>query len=196
MKRIRKSKIKKDASLIKFFNSKAIYVLIFLALLVYLFQDAKILNRPFYLVFILYLIALGIVILIFIFRYRKYRQYYTQEIREFLFLDKIILITGVVLLVIVIESILSIPVDFAIKKYSKAESIAYYDCKITNVITTGVDKIHFIFLDRRYSRYFNVNGFSRRELIDNYYIELEVRQSIFNTYYIESMSLKKIERLP
>ena len=193
--KMNKHKIAKDFKFIKFFKSRIVYILILILILIYLFQDDKILNEPYYLILIRYLISVGVIVMLFLARFKKYKMFYISEIKNLLFLDKIILLLGTALVLYVSQSILSIPLNFAIKEYSKKNSMEYHSCKITNVITTNIDKIHFLFLNRKYSRYFNVGGFTRKELINNYYLELGLRKSILNTYYLESMNLKRITTL-
>lgn len=185
-----KVKQKKDTNLLKALNSKITYVLLLAIILIFSFLDDKILNEPQILIFTEYLIA-AVAVFVFLFsRVKKFPVYYKQLIKGLVKVDIIIVIAGIVISTIILKAVLSISTSVMIRIYSKKNPVEYYNCDIKNVITTNVDKVHFIFLNKKYSRYFNVNGYERRDLIDNYYLRVGVKKSLFNTYYLESADLQ------
>lgn len=131
-KKRNKDRVRKDVRLIILFKSRGIYVLILALVMVYLFQDKRILNEPFYLFLIRSILALGIIVLVFLPRFRKYRT----------------------------QSILSIPLNFVILKYSEKSNLEYYDCRITNADISR-DKIDFRFSNRTYSRGYELGGHTK-----------------------------------
>src|SRR5262245_27156331 len=128
MKKRGQNKIPRDNKFISFFKSRVTYVLVLIAVLIYLFQENKMLNEPYYLTFILYLISIGIVVLIFAPRFKRYRQFYISELKRLYLLDKIIVFLGIALVVFILQSILSIPLNFVIKECSRGNNVEYYDC--------------------------------------------------------------------
>lgn len=182
-------KIQKDHRLNNFLNSRKTYLVLLLLLLVYLFLDDRILNEPFGFTITRYLLACVAVLAFCYSRVVKYRQYYQRKFKDKIFIIAAVLIIS--LFTIFVQAILSIPTSFLIKLYAKNNPTEYYECKIKNVVTTDIDKVHFIFLNRRYSRYVDLDGQSRKELINNYWLVVGVKRSIANSFYLESVQLKE-----
>lgn len=178
----------KDVFLMKILNSKTLYFILLASVLVYLFGDDKVLNLPDYLwvsKFTFVFVSLSMFVF---WRYTKHKRYYERK-----FKDKVYLV-GFVLTVVIFSSIiqgtLNIPINYLIKSNSRNSSVENYYCEITNVVTTNIDKIHFKFRGKVYSRYYNVSHFSRKDLMQNYWLSIQVKKSIWNTYYIEGMKLQ------
>jgi hypothetical protein len=182
-------KFKKDNRLNNILNSRKTYLIILLLLLVYLFLDDRILNEPLSFKITKYILAAFIVLAFCYSRFVKFRQYYQRKFKDKVFVIGAVLIIS--LFTIFVEAILTIPTNFFIRLNAKNNPVEYYECQIRNVVTTGIDKVHFIFLDRRYSRYVDLNGRSRKELINNYLLVVGVKRSIANSFYLESAQLKE-----
>jgi hypothetical protein len=179
----------KDIFLEKVLKSKLFYWSILVLVLIYLYQDDRILNIPTIYFWIRFLIAMVVIGLFLFFRYNKFKAYYKRKFKDKIYLFSFL--GGILIFSLIGQSFLNIPLNLFVKEMSKQNAIEIYDCEITNVITTSIDKIHFKFLGKGYSRYFNVNNFKREDLMHNYYLEVKTRRAFNNIYYIESMSLKK-----
>lgn len=182
-------KIHKDSKLNSVLNSRKTYLIILFLLIIYLFQDDRILNEPLAFLTIRYVLA-SLIVLIFCYsRFIKFKRYYEKKMKDTVFIVSAILI--IILSIIFCQAILSIPSNFFIKLYAKNSETEYYKCKIQNVVTTKVDKVHFIFLNRTYSRYLNIKDYFRKDLIDNYWLVIGVKKSIANSFCLESMQLEE-----
>lgn len=178
----------KDAFLEKILNSKTLYIILLASVLAYLFTDDKILNLPKYLFiskFVIVFVSLSIFVL---WRSSKYKTYYERKFKDKVYLVGLFL--GLVVFSLIIQGVLNYPLNYIIIKKSKKNSVECFNCEITNVITTNIDKIHFKFMGKKYSRYYNVNDYERKDLMQNYWLKIQVRKSIWNSYYIESMNLQ------
>ena len=169
-------------------NSRKTYLIILLLLAVYFVQGDNVLNEPWLFFCIKLFLALTAVSIFCYIRFRKFRQYYLRKIKDKFF--AIATIIGLSLAIIWLQTILSIPMNLIISFYSRNNEVEYHNCRIQNVITTGFDKIHFVFLNKQYSRYFSLDGHTRRELIDNYWLTIAVKKSIAGTYYLEKIGLQ------
>lgn len=190
MPKIKQQKIsKKDIFLEKWLNSRTSYIVLFAFIFVYLYTDDTILNLPKNLFILKLVFVFIIVILFFLWRYSKYKVYYKRKFKDKIYL--IGLFFGIVIFSLIIQGVLNIPLNFLIISKSKNSPVGTFYCEITNVVLTGTDKIDFKFLDRKYSRYFNVSGYERRDVIKNHLLKLCVKKSILDTYYVESFELVK-----
>jgi hypothetical protein len=179
----------KDSWLNDFLKSPSLYLVILCIVLIYLFQDDSILNEPPFLFWIR--VVLGFIItLIFCYtRFIKFKEYYKRKIGDKVYL--VFIAIGITFVTILLQTVFAIPTSAMLKYYAKQKPMIFYSCPIKNIITTKIDKVHFIFLDKRYSRYFDIQNHERKDLIANYYLKIGVRKSILNTYYLESMELEK-----
>lgn len=178
----------KDIFFEKLLNSKVLYIILLACVLAYLYSDDRILNLPNYLFtskFIIVFILLSIFVL---WRYSKYKTYYKRKFKDKVYLVGLLL--GVVVFSLIIQGVLNIPLNYVIISKSKNSTIESYKCEIINVETTDIDKIQFKFLGKNYSRYYNVNNYKKNDLMHNYWLNIQVKKSIWNTYCIESMKLQ------
>lgn len=182
-------KINKDKLFEKILNSKGIYIIFLLGVIINLFGYDKILNIPIWLSFTKVFLTFSFIVIFFISRYVKYREYYKKKFKDKFYIMGFV--TGVIILSLIGQSFLNIPINLIIKTKAKDSSKEKFKCEITNVITTNSDKLHFVFLDRDYSRYFNLKSYNRNELEDKYYLEIEARKSIFKTYYVDNIKIVK-----
>lgn len=179
----------KDIFLEKLLNSKALYVILLACVLAYLYSDDKILNLPNYLFiskFVIVIVSLSIFVL---WRRSKYKTYYERKFKDKVYLVGLFL--GLVVFSLIIQGVLNIPLNYIILTNSKNNSVESFNCEITNVVTTNIDKIHFKFMGNKYSRYYNVNDYERKDLMQNYWLNIQVRKSNWDTYCIESMNLQR-----
>lgn len=183
--------IRKDKKLRRILNSKRTYLILLLPVITYYFLDTQILNEPVNLISLKALISAIVLILFLYARYTKFKEYYVEFIKQMRFLDSLICLAGLLFTGIILQAIISIPLYlFIIAKAQKSDT-EYFDCKIRNVVTTGIDKIHFEFKGERYSRNFNTAGYSRKELLNNYHLEIAVKKSIANMYVLENLQIEK-----
>ncbi len=180
--------ISKDNFFEKILNSKFLYILLAILVLIYLFQDDKILNLSFSFFWIRSLLAFCLITIFFLWRYNEHKVYYQRKFKDKVYISGLFL--GALVFTLMLQGLICIPINFLIKQSATEQTEIFY-CKITNVVTTNIDKIHFEFLGKRYSRYFNVNNYNRNDLIMNYNLKVEVKKSIWSTYYIDKMSLEK-----
>jgi len=181
--------IKKDTHLKRILNSRMTYLTLLGLSLLYLFQDDRVLNIPTSIFIITLSVAFLALVLFLLFRFRTYREYYKRKFKDKIYVASLILV--VVIFSFILQGIVSIPLNVLIKRNSLDSPIETFECPISNVVTTGIDKIHFVFLGKTYSRYFEVNGLDSKDLIHNYIMEVKVKKSLWDTYFIERMSLKK-----
>ncbi len=180
---------KQDLAFEKVVNSKLTYIVLLILVVVYLYSDDRILNIPIVFFWSKFFFIIVFFSILLRWRYTKYKSYYVQKIR-----DKVVVIGSIVVFLIfsmIFQGILNIPLNYIVKNEVKNKLVEVYNCKITNVITTGTDKIHFLFKKKRYSRYFNVNNYEKRELIDDCYLQLKVQKSFWNIYYVNGMEIKQ-----
>lgn len=178
----------KDVFFEKLSNSKALYLILLGCVLVYLYGDDRVLNLPVYLFMLKFTIILILVLVFIAVRYFKYKSYYRKKIQDKVYVT--VLILGLIIFSLIMQGVINIPLNYIIKIYSKNSLVESFNCEITNVVVTKVDKIHFRFKGKQYYRYFNVNDFDRKDLIHNYWLNIKARKSVWNTYYIESMDLQ------
>ena len=179
----------RDIFLEKLLGSKTLYLVLLAFVMVYLLGDDKILNLPSYLFiskFVIVFVSLSIFVL---WRRSKYKTYYERKFKDKVYLVGLFL--GLVVFSLIIQGVLNIPLNYVIISKSKNSSIENYDCEIINIETTDIDKIQFKFLGKNYSRYYNVNDYEKKDLMQNYWLNIQVRKSIWDTYYIESMNLQR-----
>lgn len=174
-----------DKKLNQILNSNKTYIILLFFVLFYLFQDDKILNKPYWLFWTNSIVSFILISAFCIWRFMKFKQYYVEKFRSKFFV--FLFLIGIVILTILSQAIISIPINFLIKSTAKDSNIEYFECKITNVVKTGIDKIHFTFLNRKYYRYFNVTNYDRKDLLNNYYLQIGVKKGCLDTYLIESM---------
>lgn len=185
-----KDKVKgKDTYFENLLNSKYMYLIMLILVVLYLYGDDKVLNLPKSLFIIKFCISLIILIIFLYTRFKKFEDYYRRKFKDKVYLFS--LIFGLLLFSFIFQSFFNIPINYLIKYSAKKNSIETFDCDITNAVTTNIDKIHFKFLNEKYSRYYNINDYEREDLIKNYKLVLKVQPSIFNTYYINEMNLEK-----
>jgi len=178
----------KDVFFEKLLNSKALYIILLGCVLLYLYGDDRVLNLSVYL-FILKFTIILILLLIFIaVRYFKYKIYYRKKFQDKIYV--VGLFFGLIIFSLIIQGVINIPLNYIIKIYSKNSPEESFDCEITNVVVTKIDKIHFKFKGKIYSRYFNTNDYNRKDLIQNYWLNIKAKKSVWNTYYIQSMELQ------
>ena len=190
MKKQKKSQTgKKDTHLQKILNSRMTYIALLGLVLLYRFQDDRILNIPTRIFIITLAVSFFAVMLFLLLRFRAYTEYYKRKLNDKIYIAVLILV--IVIFSFLLQGIISIPLNVLIKRNSVDSLTETFECPISNVITTGTDKIHFVFMGSTYSRYFEVNGFDRKDLIEHYILEIEAKKSLWDTYYIERMSLKK-----
>lgn len=183
------SKVNKDKKLISFLSSRKTYFVILVLAFIYLFLNDRILNEPILLKLFKWTISCSIVVIVCYFRYIKFKDFYRKKIKDLAFVISALFTTT--FFTILIQGFLSIPINLIIILFSSNSQIEYKKCPIVNVITTGIDKVHFMFEEQRYSRYFEVNGHTREDLINNFVLQVAIKRSIGNTYYIESKELQK-----
>ena len=186
MKNIRE---KKDHRLTKLLNSKYFYFVLLILLVIYLRNHERILNEPTHFFPIRTLFALFLIGMFSYSRFRKFKNYYKRKLR-----DRITVIFYVVLhlfFIFLLQGLLDIPIGLAIKSYAKNSKPKIFKCDIKNVNTTGFDKITFVFLGKRYSRYFVIHNHTRKEIISDFYLEVAAKKSLWGSYYLESMELKE-----
>lgn len=183
------SKTHNDKKLISFLNSRKTYLAILVLSVIYLFLDDSVLNEPFALKISKWVIAIFFTLVVCYSRFLKFKAYYSRKIRDFIFIISALFITA--LFTIFFQAILSILTNLTIILFSTNSQVEYRKCPITNVITTGIDKVHFIFEGQKYSRYFEVNEHTREELINNFHLQVGLKKSIGNSYYLESLELQE-----
>lgn len=180
-------KISKDTKLNKLLNSRKLYLVILGLIVIYVFIDDKILNEPNSFVIARWTLSTAIVLTFCYSRFAKFKEYYLKLMKSATTVSfSVILIS---LSIIIFQAVFSIPVDLLIKFYARDSQVEYQKCPINNVVTTGIDKVHFIFLNKTYSQYFETNGHTRKELISNYYLLVGVKKSIGDSYCLESLKL-------
>lgn len=169
-------------------NSNYLYLIILVIVLIYFFSENKILNIPVFINFTRILISVFLVCIFFLLNV-KYKKSVSRRKVFFTFLKENGL--NFIVLVFVCQISLGIPFNYLVRSLSKNNKLETISCPITNVITTNIDKIYFTFKGKQYSRYYRVNEYNREELINGYLLNVQVRKSIFNTYYIERTFLKE-----
>ena len=179
----------KDIYFENLLNSKYMYLIMLILVILYLYGDDKVLNMPKYLFVIKFIICLNILIIFLYSRFKKFKDYYKRKFKDKIYLTALLI--GVIVFSLIFQSFLNIPINFLVKNFSKSDRVEVFDCEITNAITTNIDKIHFRFLNEEYSRYYNINEYERIDLIQNHKLVLKVQPSIFNTYYIKEMNIEK-----
>ncbi len=156
-----------------------------------MFTDSKVLNLPTGLFWIRYSVCVLLLGWLFIFRMRKYKEYYKRKFRDVIHL--VGAITGVLFFSLIFQAVLNIPVNLIIEKYSKQDSYEVYNCEIKSINTIGYDKVTFVFKDKSYSRYYSLAGLKTAEIKKQYQMKLIVAESIYNTYYLKSLELVRKE---
>ncbi|UAY52049.1 hypothetical protein [Ferruginibacter albus] len=182
-----KQKPKKDRFVFKLLNSRKFYLVVLVFILWYLFQSCRVLNEPAYFFVSRLGIALVLIISFCLNRYRKFETYYARKIKDKVYVAALII--EIAFYSLLFSFILDIPFNILVKTFAKENKIESFDCRITNVEQGKYDYIHFVFLDRKYSRPFDFGSQDRKEILANDYLHIEARRSLLNTYYIESMEL-------
>ncbi len=183
-------KIVKDKKLNKLLKSKRSYLLILLLIVAYLFLDDRILNEPMWWVWIKISVAAILIALFLHSRYKKFKEYYIGLLKNLEWIEYLIYSVGLSFAVILLQAVLSIPVYLIVIIQSEKSETEYFSCRITNVVTTGIDKIQYQFKTSKHSNYFNVNGHNRKELIEDYYLEAAVKKSFGDVYVLKSLQLQ------
>lgn len=189
MKKGKVLKPKADTNFKKVVNSKITYLILLIFLLVYLYGDDRVLNIPLSFFIFKLVITLLVISLLLFWRYTKYKDYYRRKFKDKIYVISLIVIVSV--FSIIIQGIFNIPLNYVIKYKAQNEPLEVYNCEITNVITINIDKIHFKFKGKSYSRYFEVNEYERTELMNNFYLQLQVQKTFWNIYYINGMDIRK-----
>jgi hypothetical protein len=180
---------KKDDKLIKTVNNRYFYIILSIIVILCTIIDDHVLNEPRSFFLFRIFLALGIVSIFCYLRYVKFKLYYKRKLRDWL---TVILFVGVLTFsVFFIQGFLQIPMGLVIRFYAEDSQTEFFDCRIKNVITTGVDKVIFVFMGKRYSRYLNTQGCPRNVLISDYYVKVAARKSLENSYYVESLEILK-----
>lgn len=154
-------------------NNKLLYIGGAIFVMFFIKKDALILNSSLYINIIIYLLALVISILIFIFRKIEIIDKAISS-----FIGSIILFMGIKIILI-----------FSIQKMAK-EEILIAKCPINNYISGRLGRIQFIFKGEKHSiGYSNKKEIDRIDLINNYEIILLYKISILDTYVIQSYEI-------
>jgi hypothetical protein len=82
-----------------------------------------------------------------------------------------------------------------IKYEAEKNPIEIYYCKVAPVmVARRLPNIQYTFLDRTYRTRINRRGISDYDLKNLYLLEISVRKSLWNTYYLESCRLKRRQK--
>ena len=173
----------------KLLNSKFLYIGLFVLVIFYRYQDYAILNKSEYINIATIITSTISLLLFFGCRYSIYSFYYNKKLKDNAY--KLFLIVGICIFSLIFSALLTIPINITIKKYSQKNTIESFNCEITNCTTFKYDKIQFKFLNKRYSINYNIKNRDSRDVINNYYLKVSARKSIWGTYYVERYNLIK-----
>jgi hypothetical protein len=180
---------RKDSKLIDTLNNKYFYIGLCILVLIYSISDDRVLNEPNYFVLIRTSLAIALVSMFSYTRYKKFKDYYRRKFKDRL---TVILFVGVFFFsIFLLQGIFEIPIALLIKTYAKDSRTETFECDIKTVATTGIDKVHFVFLGKQYVRYLNVQGHKRKELISDFCVKIAAKKSLGGSYYLESIELKQ-----
>lgn len=186
---MRKINVKKDSFFNDLFSSKWFLLLMAVFLFLYLKTGSKVLNFPKYFVWVSFIISALAIIILFSVRYKKHKQYYKRKLQDKLYL--FFYLICILFFTFLIHFFLRIPANLIVEKAATNSDVEYYNCEIKSVTTVGYDKISFIFLKNKYSRFYSIAGYNSQELKSDYMIKLEVKKSILDAYYVTKFELVK-----
>lgn len=138
-------------------------------------EDRKVLNFPLYIDIVLYFSSFLVTFGYFYFSNRKYKYFHL--------ISELISSTIIAFIVFVV---FKMGLLFVIEKMADKEFVIT-EIPISNFISGRSNVIYFHFENNRYSvGYQNEHHLERRDIIDNYNIQLSYSKSIFNTYIIRN----------
>ncbi|HLP37071.1 hypothetical protein [Lacibacter sp.] len=184
---MKKDKFKKDMFVVRLLNGRRLYLIILAFIILYLVTSSKILNFPGFLSLACLILSFLVIIVFMYVRYRYYKEYYLRKFRDKFYV--LGFVVGIIFFSGLFQFALRVPINLLIAQSATSSACEYYDCRIKSVNTIGYDKISFIFLDKRYSRYYSIAGYDLQQLKSSYVIKLEVKKSILDSYLIESFEL-------
>lgn len=182
--------IKKDKKLKRILNSRKMYLLLLIPLIFYRYLDRMILNEPKHFLFIKFFIAIVVIISIIISRYKKFKDYYSNLVKNANWIEYVLYFGGFCITAMLFQAFISIPLYLILIQQSQKNEIEYFNCEITNITTTGFDKIYFDFKGSNCVGDFNAKNNSREDLLKNYYLEVGAKKSFGNTYVLTGLELR------
>jgi hypothetical protein len=180
--------IKKDRLIVALVNSKVFTLILLVVLLLFLFQDDRILNTGTKKISALvWAVGLGIFLLFMSFRVWKYSTYYKSLFSDFVSVVASLIFTAFYTFFIV--TFIQIPVLMYIRGTALNSPKQNYDCEVVNVITLGVDKVYFEFKGKRFTRYIDLNGISDEDAENLCRLRVTVRKAYFDCYILDAFEL-------
>lgn len=165
-------------------SKKWIFLVMAFLLVVFLREDRLILNVPLFLNVSLFFLSFCLLLFCL---YRFNLQKSKKEKKSNLITD----LLGCVILSFFVFILFKLAVNFYIEKSVKELSVKEIKLPIDNFISGRTDLVYFYFKDKTYSlRYNNTNNLSKKELIDNYVINIKYGESVFNTYVIKNYNIE------
>jgi|GEM_PF-2490161 hypothetical protein len=179
--------IKRDIFLNKFLNSKLNIIILLVGVLIYNFERNRILNTPKWLTILLILLTFSTILIFLFFRYRKFKEYYKSRLKDKFYVSGFVL--GILIFTLICQSFFWIPLNYYIKFKSKNNEQMEFRSEITNVFTTGYNRIDYSFKREIYSAYLDLTLYDKKELTDKYYLLIKAKKSIFGIYYVNSFEI-------
>jgi hypothetical protein len=179
--------IKRDIFLNKFLNSKLNIIILLVGVLIYNFERNRILNTPKWLTILLILLTFSTILIFLFFRYRKFKEYYKSRFKDKFYVSGFVL--GILIFTLICQSFFWIPLNYYIKFKSKNNEQMEFRSEITNVFTTGYNRIDYSFKREIYSAYLDLTLYDKKELTDKYYLLIKAKKSIFGIYYVNSFEI-------
>lgn len=167
----------------KILKNKINYFIILIFIIFYMRQENRILSFPNYLNYVIF----GISFLVLFFLNKKY----STKNKKNNFLYHIFNISILIIFGIFLTAIIKIPLNYTILKSTFGNEIEEV-CKINNFISGRMEKIYFIFDGEKQSTAFkNENHLTRNNIVNNYMLKINYRNSILGTKVIENYELTK-----
>ncbi|WP_177766288.1 hypothetical protein [Flavobacterium sp. I3-2] len=167
----------------KILKNKINYFIILISIILYIRQENRILDFPIFLNYTFFLILFFVLFFI--------NNKHSKEIKRKSFLHQFFNILALIVFAILFTTMLKIPLNFAIIKLTNGNQIERI-CQINNYFSGRMEKIYFIFDGKKQSiRFKNEKHLTREDIIKNYMIKLNYKNSIFGTKVIESYQLIK-----
>jgi hypothetical protein len=183
-----KTGIKKDWLIIAFVHSRVFILSLLAILLLFVFQDDRVLiTNPKKPRMLEWAIGLAIFLLFMGFRMWKYPAYYKSMFNDIVSAVASIVFTAFYTFFIV--TIIQIPVLMHIRRTARDSPQQKFDCEVVNVITLGIDKVYFKFKGQKHTRYFDLNGKSAEDAEDLFRLRVTVRKADFDCYVLDAMEL-------
>lgn len=184
---MKNDKFRKDVFIARLLKRRWLYLISAFIVFLYQLTNSKVLNFPRFLSLACLMFSFLVIIVFIYIRYRKYKEYYLRKFRDKFYV--LGFVVGIIFFSGLFQFALRVPINLLIAQSATSSDSEYYDCRIKSVNTIGYDKISFIFLDKRYSRYYSIAGYDLQQLKSSYVIKLEVKKSILDSYFIESFEL-------